>query len=446
VAPAGVEDPVVVVLTPGMYNSAYFEHAFLAQQMGVELVEGNDLFVEEDTVWMRTTRARAAWTSSTGASTTTSSTPLGFRNDSALGVPGLLSVYRSGRVTLANAIGTGIADDKSIYPYVPDMIRFYLGEEPILSNVPTWQCRKPDELSHVLANLERWWSRRCTAPAATGCWWGRRPPATSASASRRCCAPGPTTTSRSPRCRCRPARLRRERHRAAPHRPAALRAVRRRDLDRAGRAVPRGAARGLAGGQFQPGRRHQGHLGPGGLNDMLSRTADDLYWMARYTERAENTARMLDVNWQMSLLPQPAALARDSWAAMLAISELTPHYLARHDAIEAREVLEYMVRDPSNTSSIVACLHRARENARAVRGSITTEVWETLNTTWLEVQRLIGSGQHLRDPSQFFEWVKFRSHLSRGVTIGTMLRDEALHFTRLGTFLERPTTPRGCWA
>ena len=170
---------------------------------------------------------------------------------------------------------------------------------------------------------------------------------------------------------------------------------------------------------------------------MLSRTADHLYWMARYTERAENTARMLDVNWQMSLLPQPAALARDSWAAMLAISELTPRYLEGRDGIDAREVLEFMVRDPANGSSIVSCLHRARENARAVRGSITTEVWETLNTTWLEVQRLIRERQHLRDPSQFFEWVKFRSHLSRGVTIGTMLRDEALHFARLGTFLER---------
>lgn len=170
---------------------------------------------------------------------------------------------------------------------------------------------------------------------------------------------------------------------------------------------------------------------------MLSRTADHLYWMARYTERAENTARMLDVNWQMSLLPQPAALARDSWAAMLAISELTPQYLEGRESIDAREVLEFMVRDPANGSSIVSCLHRARENARAVRGSITTEVWETLNTTWLEVQRLIREQQHLRDPSQFFEWVKFRSHLSRGVTIGTMLRDEALHFARLGTFLER---------
>ena len=153
VAPQGVIDPTVVVLTPGMYNSAYFEHAFLAQQMGVELVEGKDLFVDDDTVFMRTTRGPQRVDVIYRRIDDDFLDPLAFRADSALGVPGLLSVYRAGRVSLANAIGTGVADDKSIYPYVPDMIRFYLSEEPILLNVPTWQCRKPAELSHVLANL-----------------------------------------------------------------------------------------------------------------------------------------------------------------------------------------------------------------------------------------------------------------------------------------------------
>ena len=152
-APQGVADPTVVVLTPGMYNSAYFEHAFLAQQMGVELVEGQDLFVDDNTVMMRTTRGPQRVDVIYRRLDDDFLDPLAFRADSALGVPGLLSVYRAGRVALANAIGTGIADDKSIYPYVPDMIRFYLNEEPILQNVPTWQCRKADELSYVLANL-----------------------------------------------------------------------------------------------------------------------------------------------------------------------------------------------------------------------------------------------------------------------------------------------------
>ena len=170
---------------------------------------------------------------------------------------------------------------------------------------------------------------------------------------------------------------------------------------------------------------------------MLSRTADHLFWMSRYTERAENTARMLDVNYQTSLLPQSDAVALVGWQGLLSISELLPAYKEKHGDIKVSEVMDFMVKDESNPSSIMSCLSAARENARAVRGTLTTEVWETLNTTWLEVKRMIKNGEFERDPAQFFEWVKFRSHLSRGVTVGTMLMDEALYFMRLGTFLER---------
>jgi uncharacterized alpha-E superfamily protein len=170
---------------------------------------------------------------------------------------------------------------------------------------------------------------------------------------------------------------------------------------------------------------------------MLSRTADHLFWMNRYTERAENTARLLDVNYQTSLLPQSAAMAQKGWQGLLSISELLPAYKEKYDNIHAKEVMDFMVKDESNPSSILSCLGAARENARAVRGTLTTEVWETLNQTWLEVRRMIKQGDFEADPSQFFEWVKFRSHLSRGVTVGTMLMDEALYFMRLGTFLER---------
>ena len=170
---------------------------------------------------------------------------------------------------------------------------------------------------------------------------------------------------------------------------------------------------------------------------MLSRTADHLFWMSRYTERAENTARMLDVNYQTSLLPQSQAVALVGWQGLISISELLPAYTELHGDIAPREVMDFMVKDESNPSSIVSCLSAARENARAVRGTLTTEVWETLNTTWLDVKRMVKADEFERDPSQFFEWVKFRSHLSRGVTVGTMLMDEALYFMRLGTFLER---------
>ena len=153
VAPAGVVDPTVVLLTPGAYNSAYFEHTFLAQQMGIELVEGRDLFVKDETVYMRTTQGPQRVDVIYRRLDDDFLDPLAFRKDSMLGVPGLLAAYRAGRVTLANAIGAGVADDKSIYPYVPEMIRFYLGEESLLNNVPTWMLRKPDDLKYVLEHL-----------------------------------------------------------------------------------------------------------------------------------------------------------------------------------------------------------------------------------------------------------------------------------------------------
>jgi uncharacterized alpha-E superfamily protein len=168
---------------------------------------------------------------------------------------------------------------------------------------------------------------------------------------------------------------------------------------------------------------------------MLSRTADHLYWMARYTERAENTARMLDVSLQTSLLPQSEVSVDLLWRGILGICELQPQYDARFASLAPQSVMAFMASDPSNPSSIYACLRAARENARAVRGALTTEVWETINSTWLDLRGTLAAVAH--DPSRFFEWVKHRSHLSRGVMLGTMLRDEALYFSRLGTFLER---------
>lgn len=152
-APERNMNPTVVVLTPGMYNSAYFEHAFLAQQMGVELVEGKDLFVKKDILYMRTTQGSKRVDVIYRRVDDDFLDPEVFRADSSLGVHGLLRAYKAGNVAICNAIGTGVADDKSIYPYVPDMIRFYLDEEPLISNVPTYMCRKPSDLSYVLENM-----------------------------------------------------------------------------------------------------------------------------------------------------------------------------------------------------------------------------------------------------------------------------------------------------
>ena len=153
-APATTAEPTVVVLTPGMYNSAYFEHAFLAQQMGVELVEGQDLFVKDGFVYMRTTRGPMRVDVIYRRVDDDFLDPSVFRPTSTLGCAGLMDAYRAGHVAICNAVGTGVADDKSIYPYVPKMIEFYLGEKPILNNVPTYMCRNPDDLKYVMANLK----------------------------------------------------------------------------------------------------------------------------------------------------------------------------------------------------------------------------------------------------------------------------------------------------
>jgi uncharacterized circularly permuted ATP-grasp superfamily protein len=153
-SPATTAEPTVVVLTPGMHNSAYFEHAFLAQQMGVELVEGQDLFTRDNFVYMRTTRGPRRVDVIYRRVDDDYLDPRVFRSNSTLGCAGLIEAYRAGHVSICNAVGTGVADDKSIYPYVPSMIEFYLGEKPILNNVPTYQCRKPEDLAYTLAHLD----------------------------------------------------------------------------------------------------------------------------------------------------------------------------------------------------------------------------------------------------------------------------------------------------
>ena len=170
---------------------------------------------------------------------------------------------------------------------------------------------------------------------------------------------------------------------------------------------------------------------------MLSRTADHMYWMSRYIERAESLARLVDAHYRMSLLPHSGETLALSLSATMRALHMEEPYRERHDSIEPRAVFEFVSLDREFSGSIFSCLRAARENARAVRGSLTSELWETLNSTWLDVRALAWRNAPHADIGQFVEWVKERSHLTRGVTIGTMLRDEAFHFTRIGTFLER---------
>ena len=170
---------------------------------------------------------------------------------------------------------------------------------------------------------------------------------------------------------------------------------------------------------------------------MLSRTADHLYWMSRYVERAENLARMLQVNVRTSLLPQPADEVDRSWAGTLAIIGQLDAYRERCGAVIPERVVRFLAFDAANPGSIVSNLRHARENARAVRGTLTSELWETINSTWLELAGRPRGELTTDGLIDFLEWVKLRSHLARGVTLGTMLRDEGFDFTRIGTFLER---------
>jgi uncharacterized alpha-E superfamily protein len=170
---------------------------------------------------------------------------------------------------------------------------------------------------------------------------------------------------------------------------------------------------------------------------MLSSTADHLYWMARSMERAENTARMLDVTFRISLMKNSAIAPNQHWSAILSISGLNAEYAGRFDGLSAENVIYFMALDASNPASIYNSIFNARENARAVRGSISAEMWETINATWLEIKDMPVSRLMGDRASVFFDWVKERSHLSRGVTFGTMLRDDGFRFVRIGAFLER---------
>ena len=170
---------------------------------------------------------------------------------------------------------------------------------------------------------------------------------------------------------------------------------------------------------------------------MLSSTADHLYWKARSMERAENTARMLDVTYRMSLLKQAVTEPHHEWRAMLSISGLHEDFETRYAEPSADNVMHFMALDEKNPGSIYNSIFNARENARAVRGSITSEMWEALNQTWLEMRRIHAEGIPADGVSRFFDWVKERSHLSRGIAHGTLLRGDAYRFLRLGTFFER---------
>ena len=270
--PTASADPTVVLLTPGVYNSAYYEHSFLADKLGVELVEGRDLVVKDDVVYMRTTEGLKRVDVIYRRIDDDFLDPLVFRPDSALGVPGLMTAYQAGNVTLANAVGTGIADDKAVYSYMPEILKFYLGEEPLLKNVPTWRCRESEHLAYVLDHIEELVVKEVHGSGGYGMLIGPKADKARLAAFRAKLKSDPEEFHRAADARAFDLPdLRRGGHRAAPRRPAAVRARRAQsDPHRAGRPHPRRAQKGFARGQFKPRRRHQGHLGVGSVRGVRS--------------------------------------------------------------------------------------------------------------------------------------------------------------------------------
>ena len=336
-------------------------------------------------------RAWNAWTSSTAAWTTISWTPRRSAPIRMLGVPGLMAAYRAGRVALANAPGNGVADDKVIYAYVPDMIRYYEGEEPILPNVPTYLCWRDADRKYVLENLDKAGGQGGERKrAATACWWGRIPPP-------------PQREEFARRIQAESAQLHRAAHagalprahhrgrsfRGPPRGSAPLRAVRQGYLRASRRAHARRHAQGFAGGQLVAGRRQQGHLGPGGVRHpslrrsaaiamphtkpLLSRVADAVYWLGRYIERAENVARFLDVNHNLMLdLPQDYA---DQWQPIVDTTGDRAPFLERYGAATKANVVRFLAFDAENPNSIYSCiLAGARKCAQRPRNHLVGNV------------------------------------------------------------------------
>ncbi len=431
-APPTTGAPTIVLLTPGIHNSAYFEHSFLARHMGVELVEGGDLICHDDVVYMRTTHGLERVDVIYRRVDDGFLDPLEFREDSLLGTPGLMNAYRAGNVTIANALGTGVADDKAIYRYVPEMIRFYLGEEPVLANVPTYLAADDSERRYILDHLDELVVKTVDGSGGYGMLIG---PASSSD----------ERASFASEDRGRSARVRRPaddlalahadlRRRAASgaRRPAAVRPHRARHERRPRRPDASGASSRFARRQLVAGRRQQGHLGAA---LMLSRVADSLYWSTRYVERAEGTSRLLHVNFH-ALLDADIQDHGRSWQELLLMVGMNDLYREHFDEYAARHVTEFLLWHPANPDSVAACVSHARENARGVREQISTEVWEQLNRLHLFLTTHRTSSQLAR-PHEFLTRIVDRSYSIQGVIKATLPRGEAYEFLELGSLLER---------
>ena len=473
VAPVADGDATVVVWTPGPANSAYFEHAFIARQMGVELVEASDLVVRDDVCYMRTTNGLARVNAIYRRLDDAFIDPLEFRPDSLLGVPGLIRAYRAGTVAIVNAIGTGVADDKAVYCYVPEMIRFYLGEEPLLENVTTYLLDDPEQLEAALARIDQLVFKPTGESGGSGVVIGPATDDAPARGARAHGARGALAVDRAGgRAPLDGADRRGRRHaRLAPRRPAAVRDLRRADPHRPRRPDARRARAGLDDRQLLARRRLQGHLGARGRRasspgsrrraprGCARRRCPTCAWgpgpgrrSSSSSSRARADAR---ADRSRALLARAQRLARRAHRAddRRRLPGRPPgppggpgrrHALlgggARDHGGEHRRPTRPPARRPSrcsrptpaNANSVVASVNRAREGARTVRDVISAEMWEAINSFHLGLADAAVGVTGYGGPYSFVSYVKSRSALFWGVASRTMLRDEAYAFLDAG--------------
>ena len=516
-APEGVEDPTVVVLTPGVYNSAYYEHTLLARLMGVELVEGRDLFCSGGRVWMRTTAGPTRVDVIYRRVDDEFLDPQQFRPDSVLGAPGLMLAARLGHVTIANAVGNGVADDKLVYTYVPELIRYFLGEEPILPNVDTWRLEEPDALAEVLDRLDELVVKPVDGSGGKGLVVGPDASRTELAELRGRLLADPRGWIAQPVVQLSTIPTLVEdgmRPRHADLRPFAVndgndvwvlpggltrvalpegqlvvnssqgggskdtwvldgnpitgplgaprlassggasvgalvadqaaapvdgvhsgrrgRAGRRRTAATARRPRPRTRTHPSASSSSSNSSSRQRmprHPLRRGRCLMLSRIAESLFWIGRYIERSDGTARILDVHLQL-LLEDPWIDEDTACRSLLSVmgSEANDDVALGRD-----DVIALLAVDRTHPASIAHSIASARENARRAREIVSTELWEALNQTNARMPRRVASDK----THEFFRWVRDRSALAIGVVDSATSRDEAWHFFSLGRAIER---------
>lgn len=477
------DQPTAVLLTPGIFNSAYFEHTFLAQQMGIELVEGADLIVHDGYVQMKTTRGLQRVDVIYRRIDDDFLDPAEFRSDSALGVRGLMDVYRAGRVNLANAPGTGIADDKAIYAYVPEIIRFYLREEPILKNVPTMLCSDEKQRGHVLQNLDKMVVKPTNESGGYGILIGpmstqAQREATAAAVRKNprdwiaqpmlCLSTVPTIIEGVMQPRhvdLRPFILS---GKSIYVMPGGLTRVALQEGSMVVNSSQGGGSKdtwvvsraageqSITTGQMQQQAattidagaslqlQTQSQSQPTELSEtlsrgMLSRVAESMYWMSRYIERAENVARFFEVNFNLTL--DDEALP-NQWCPLIDTTGDVDDFNDRYQESSRDNVLRFLLFDRDNPNSVISCVSRARGNARAIRQIVPTVVWEELNKFHLLTKEAGKSFERSTEPDMgemqlFCEEVRRASHLLEGALASSMSKTESWHFAQLGQMLER---------